>query len=100
MIPCERQGYKDKSVLDQDSTQLTWAETVLELFDDYITGKYNVPMCVGLFWIPTLPRSPSTILMQPNLLEVTRQQRNQVQSPPVKGNHHLRLHETRSQNAR
>jgi hypothetical protein len=52
MVPCERQGYKDKTVLDQDSTQLTWAETVLELFDDYITGKYNVPICVGLFLDP------------------------------------------------
>ena len=52
IVPCERQGNRDKSLLDQDSTQLNWAETVLELFDDYITGKYNVPLCVGLFLDP------------------------------------------------
>ena len=49
MVPCMHQGNKDKSVLDQDSVQIEWAETVLELFDDYITDKYNVPICVGLF---------------------------------------------------
>ena len=49
MVPTVRQSSKDKSVLDQDSVQLEWIEHVLELFDDYITGKYNVPLCVGLF---------------------------------------------------
>ena len=36
-------------MLDQVSIQIEWAETVLELFDDYITDKYGVPICVGLF---------------------------------------------------
>ena len=49
MVPTVRQGSKDKAVLDQDSVQLDWIEQVLELFDDYITDKYNVPVCVGLF---------------------------------------------------
>ena len=53
MVPTVRQGSKDRSVLrlDQDSVQLEldWIEHVLELSDDYITDKYNVPICVGLF---------------------------------------------------
>jgi hypothetical protein len=49
MVPTVRQGSKDKAVVDQDSVQIDWIENVLELFDDYITDKYNVPVCVGLF---------------------------------------------------
>ena len=49
MVPTVRQGSKDKSVTDQDSVQLDWIEHVLGLFEDYITNKYNVPICTGLF---------------------------------------------------
>jgi hypothetical protein len=35
--------------MDQDSVQLDWIDHVLELFDDYVTDKYDVPICVGLF---------------------------------------------------